>query len=127
MGFEILGLSDELLSAVSDAGYTEPTPIQAQAIPSVFMNRDIMGIAQTGMTALIYQHSGKRLGAAIFVNSALGPGGSMLGAVLGGAAIVAVSGYTGYKTLASVVAIVMVLAAIALYVKARGNGETAAV
>lgn len=48
MGFEILGLSEELLSAVTDAGYTEPTPIQSQAIPSIFMNRDIMGIAQTG-------------------------------------------------------------------------------
>lgn len=48
MGFELLGLSDALLSAVSDAGYTEPTPIQAQAIPSILMNRDIMGIAQTG-------------------------------------------------------------------------------
>lgn len=48
MGFELLGLSDALLSAVTDAGYTEPTPIQAQAIPSILMNRDIMGIAQTG-------------------------------------------------------------------------------
>lgn len=48
MGFELLGLSDALLSAVSDAGYTEPTPIQSQAIPSILMNRDIMGIAQTG-------------------------------------------------------------------------------
>ena len=48
MGFELLGLSDALLSAVTDAGYSEPTPIQAQAIPSILMNRDIMGIAQTG-------------------------------------------------------------------------------
>lgn len=48
MTFADLGLSDELLSAVSDAGYTEPTPIQAQAIPQVLMGRDILGCAQTG-------------------------------------------------------------------------------
>jgi len=48
MTFADLGLSDELLSAVSDAGYSEPTPIQAQAIPQVLMGRDILGCAQTG-------------------------------------------------------------------------------
>ena len=48
MTFADLGLSDNLLRAVSEAGYTEPTPIQAQAIPSVLMMRDIIGIAQTG-------------------------------------------------------------------------------
>ena len=48
MSFEELGLSDEVLRAVSDAGYTEPTPIQKQAIPVVFMGRDILGCAQTG-------------------------------------------------------------------------------
>ena len=48
MSFADLGLSDELLKAVTDAGYTEPTPIQASAIPSVLMMRDIIGIAQTG-------------------------------------------------------------------------------
>ena len=48
MPFADLGLSDELLNAVTDAGYTEPTPIQAAAIPSVLMMRDIIGIAQTG-------------------------------------------------------------------------------
>ena len=48
MSFADLGLSDELLSAVTDAGYTEPTPIQAQAIPSVLMMRDLIGVAQTG-------------------------------------------------------------------------------
>ena len=46
--FNDLGLSDELLNAISDAGYTEPTPIQAQAIPYVLMGRDILGCAQTG-------------------------------------------------------------------------------
>ncbi|MBS0283704.1 MAG: DEAD/DEAH box helicase [Proteobacteria bacterium] len=48
MSFADLGLSDELLRAVTDTGYTEPTPIQASAIPSVLMMRDIIGIAQTG-------------------------------------------------------------------------------
>ncbi len=48
MTFEDLGLSPELLSAIADAGYTEPTPIQAQAIPHLLMGRDVLGIAQTG-------------------------------------------------------------------------------
>ena len=48
MSFADLGLSDELLRAVSESGYDEPTPIQRQAIPSVLMGRDIIGIAQTG-------------------------------------------------------------------------------
>lgn len=48
MNFADLGLSPELLKAVEDSGYTEPTPIQAQAIPSVLMMRDLIGIAQTG-------------------------------------------------------------------------------
>ena len=48
MNFADLGLSDELLQAVTDAGYTEPTPIQANAIPPVLMMKDIIGIAQTG-------------------------------------------------------------------------------
>jgi superfamily II DNA/RNA helicase len=48
MHFADLGLSDELLRAVTDSGYTTPTPIQAQAIPAVLMMRDLIGIAQTG-------------------------------------------------------------------------------
>jgi len=48
MTFADLGLSDELLRAVNEAGYSEPTPIQAAAIPPVLMNRDLIGIAQTG-------------------------------------------------------------------------------
>lgn len=48
MSFADLGLSDELLRAVADTGYADPTPIQASAIPSVLMMRDIIGIAQTG-------------------------------------------------------------------------------
>jgi len=48
MSFADLGLSDELLRAVGDSGYSDPTPIQAAAIPSVLMMRDLIGIAQTG-------------------------------------------------------------------------------
>lgn len=46
--FEDLGLSPALLSAVNDAGYTKPTPIQWRAIPEVLQGKDILGIAQTG-------------------------------------------------------------------------------
>src|SRR6478609_8717453 len=48
MIFADLGLSDELLQAVEAKGYDTPTPIQAQAIPSVLMMRDLIAIAQTG-------------------------------------------------------------------------------
>jgi superfamily II DNA/RNA helicase len=48
MSFADLGLSDELMRAVTEAGYDTPTPIQQQAIPSVLMMRDLIGIAQTG-------------------------------------------------------------------------------
>jgi superfamily II DNA/RNA helicase len=48
MNFTDLGLSPEVLQAVSDAGYTTPTPIQEQAIPYVLMGRDVLGCAQTG-------------------------------------------------------------------------------
>jgi superfamily II DNA/RNA helicase len=48
MSFSDLGLSEQVLKAVSDAGYHTPTPIQAQAIPYVLMGRDVLGIAQTG-------------------------------------------------------------------------------
>jgi superfamily II DNA/RNA helicase len=46
--FADLGLSQKVLSAVTDAGYTTPTPIQAGAIPFALQRRDICGIAQTG-------------------------------------------------------------------------------
>lgn len=48
MTFEDLGLEPSTLKAVSESGYTEPTPIQAKAIPIALMGRDVMGIAQTG-------------------------------------------------------------------------------
>jgi len=46
--FSDLGLSPEVLKAVTDAGYDTPTPIQAQAIPVALSGRDVLGIAQTG-------------------------------------------------------------------------------
>ncbi|PTW47125.1 DEAD/DEAH box helicase [Rhodovulum kholense] len=46
--FAELGLDPKVLSAVSDAGYTAPTPIQAGAIPPALEGRDVLGIAQTG-------------------------------------------------------------------------------
>jgi len=48
MSFETLGLSEKVLSAVTAAGYTQPTPIQAGAIPPVLERRDVLGLAQTG-------------------------------------------------------------------------------
>ena len=48
MPFADLGLSPELLNAVESAGYSEPTAIQAEAIPAVLMMKDLIGIAQTG-------------------------------------------------------------------------------
>ncbi len=47
-GFTDLGLSPEILRAIDDMGYRTPTPIQAQAIPTVLMARDVLGCAQTG-------------------------------------------------------------------------------
>ncbi len=48
MSFSNLGLSDKVVAAVAAAGYTTPTPIQAQAIPHVLARKDVLGIAQTG-------------------------------------------------------------------------------
>ena len=48
MSFSDLGLSEELLQAISELGYEAPTPIQAESIPYVLMGRDILGSAQTG-------------------------------------------------------------------------------
>ncbi len=46
--FADLGLDPKVLSAVTDAGYEKPTPIQAGAIPPALQGRDVLGIAQTG-------------------------------------------------------------------------------
>ena len=48
MRFEDLGLSPDVVRAVTDAGYTEPTPIQEKAIPIALQGRDLLGCAQTG-------------------------------------------------------------------------------
>ncbi len=48
LSFAELGLSPTLLQAVTDQGYSSPTPIQAQAIPVVLKSRDVLGCAQTG-------------------------------------------------------------------------------
>ena len=48
MSFATLGLRAELLRALADAGYTTPTPVQAQAIPVILQGRDILAGAQTG-------------------------------------------------------------------------------
>ena len=48
MPFTTLGLHPKILQAVKEAGYTEPTPIQAAAIPPIIAGHDMIGIAQTG-------------------------------------------------------------------------------
>src|SRR5262245_8348418 len=48
MSFDALGLSPELVRAVSDEGYTAPTPVQREMIPLVLAGRDVLASAQTG-------------------------------------------------------------------------------
>ncbi len=48
MDFKSLGLGQETLRAVEDAGYQHPTPIQEKAIPVILQGRDVLGCAQTG-------------------------------------------------------------------------------
>ena len=48
MSFNALNLAPEILRAIAEAGYTEPTPIQTQAIPQILAGHDLTGIAQTG-------------------------------------------------------------------------------
>ena len=66
--FAELGLLPELMRAISEQGYTEPTPIQRQAIPAVLARRDIMGSAQTG--------TGKTASFALPILQLLAPGAS---------------------------------------------------
>ncbi len=68
MSFTQLNLSPEILRAIADQGYTEPTPIQAQAIPLILEGKDIMGAAQTG--------TGKTAGFTLPMLSRLQPGAS---------------------------------------------------
>ncbi|MEO7728894.1 MAG: DEAD/DEAH box helicase [Burkholderiales bacterium] len=65
MSFESLGLLPELLRAIAEEGYTEPSPIQLKAIPPVLARQDIMGCAQTG--------SGKTAGFALPILQMLAP------------------------------------------------------
>src|SRR5881227_1802276 len=48
MSFSDLGLTPELLRAVADQGYTEPTPVQRESIPFILDRRDLLAGAQTG-------------------------------------------------------------------------------
>ena len=48
MSFDQVGLTPELLRAVAQQGYTEPTPVQREAIPHVLQGRDVLAGAQTG-------------------------------------------------------------------------------
>lgn len=48
MSFRALNLSPQILQAIEDAGYTEPTPIQVAAVPLILAGNDVIGIAQTG-------------------------------------------------------------------------------
>ena len=48
MSFASLGLSDQLLRSIKDAGYTEPSPVQQQAIPAILNGSDVLAAAQTG-------------------------------------------------------------------------------
>ncbi|MEP5569585.1 MAG: DEAD/DEAH box helicase, partial [Halioglobus sp.] len=48
MKFDQLGLSPLLLQALEEKGYSEPSPIQAKAIPAVLSGQDVMAAAQTG-------------------------------------------------------------------------------
>ena len=78
MSFQPLGLDAKILQAVSDAGYTEPTPIQTAAIPPIIAGHDLIGIAQTGtgktaaftlpmLTQLAAQPAGPRRGTRVLV------------------------------------------------------------
>ena len=48
MSFQELGLGPNILQAIEESGYTEPTPIQTAAIPLIIKGNDVIGIAQTG-------------------------------------------------------------------------------
>jgi len=48
MSFSTLGLSDPILKAITETGYTKPTPIQAKAIPLILKGDDVLAAAQTG-------------------------------------------------------------------------------
>jgi predicted MFS family arabinose efflux permease len=114
-----------VLTGVAVVGFAWVAPSPYVSAFFFFMYGLMAGVAQTGMTALIYQYSGNRQGAAIFVNSALGPGGSMAGAVLGGVAIVVMPGYDGYKLLILAVALGMAVTAVTMLMSTRRDRDGA--
>src|SRR3954466_7946476 len=78
MPFRALNLSPQILLAVRDAGYTEPTPIQVAAVPPIIAGHDLIGIAQTGtgktaaftlpiLTKLAGEPAGQRRGTRVLV------------------------------------------------------------
>lgn len=78
MSFSVLGLDAKILRAVTEAGYTEPTPIQTAAIPPIIAGHDLIGIAQTGtgktaaftlpiLTRLATQPAGQRRATKVLV------------------------------------------------------------
>jgi ATP-dependent RNA helicase RhlE len=48
MPFRAMGLDERIIKTITEAGYTEPTPIQSAAIPEILAGRDVIGLAQTG-------------------------------------------------------------------------------
>src|SRR5258706_14809792 len=48
VNFNSFDLNQTILSNIKALGYVEPTPIQNQAIPSILLDKDVMGLAQTG-------------------------------------------------------------------------------
>lgn len=48
MSFQSIGLHPRILQATDDAGYTRPTPVQAETMPAILSGRDVIGLAQTG-------------------------------------------------------------------------------
>ncbi|MEI6075746.1 MAG: DEAD/DEAH box helicase [Verrucomicrobiota bacterium] len=78
MPFKALGLAPQILKAVQESGYTEPTPIQSAAIPLIIAGHDLIGIAQTGtgktaaftlpmLTQLAAQPPGQRRGTRVLI------------------------------------------------------------
>jgi ATP-dependent RNA helicase RhlE len=78
VAFRALGLDPKILKAVTEAGYTEPTPIQAAAIPPILAGQDLIGIAQTGtgktaaftlpmLTQLAAHPAGQRRGTKVLI------------------------------------------------------------
>ena len=123
-GIGLVTVLATILTSVSMIGFVWLAPSPYLSAFFFFMYGLLTGVAQTGMTALIYEYSGKRLDAAVFVNSALGPGGSMIGALLGGVVLVSTPGYDGYKGLMTVVSLAAVFASLVLLVGTRRESDT---